>query len=179
MKATIILDFDGTLFNTLPVFYKITKKKLNTFQEIFDCHKNYVRENKPLLLRYSSIWSIFLKKMQENYEIILISETKLRILEFYLSNLKLRFYFQTILGEQVSMSGKRIETIMRILRKKKGLQNIFVSDNKSDLVINFENLLLFPSNDFFSGDVLYFEKHVLNLTQFIEDLKKRNPLNSF
>lgn len=164
----IIVDFDGTLFNTLPVHFRFKKESIVDAQEQLQCHREFIEKKRSSLELYTAEWRRFLHIVSKSHNIYLISESKIEILALYLQNFSLEPYFSGIFGNQFSKDGVRESTIKKLLQETSWL----ISDNPSDLRLQLNSLQKINAQTLYSSDLAFFRQKIISLEKTIFENKK-------
>lgn len=147
MKLPLIIDFDGTLFNTLPVYYKFKKERLYQDEDKIRYHHEFIIKNKSQLDEYSKEWRQFLLKAQEAFRVFLISESPYEEMILYLKAFQMEHYFLEIFGKRLAKDGTRESKIKELIFLYN--QAYLISDNPSDLGLRIDYLKVYSSQYFY------------------------------
>ncbi|PWU10286.1 MAG: hypothetical protein C5B47_02405 [Verrucomicrobia bacterium] len=160
----IIFDFDGTLFNTLPVYFDIKRNRISSQRDVLFWHKQFINRRRASLGEYAEEWK-FLFKRCDGQQIYIISESPHQVLIFYLDTFGLKPYVSGLFGQQLSQDGSRYRTIEKLLLTRKLAW--LISDNPLDLLLRYTTLNIIDARGFYSGGISVFRQKLVNLEKTI------------
>ncbi len=167
---TIILDFDGTLFNTIGLhmsMFRATARK----QNILEICKSYVAENYDTFARQAFEWQKVFATQKEKVDWHLISESQESILKIFTYSFNLSS-FSSIVGGALHYDSIRLNEIKRIdqLSNKLNTKIWLISDSPKDQLYKLPKLELKDSSNFFGNNSDHLKKNLLML---------RNDINAY
>ncbi|OGF23722.1 hypothetical protein A3H09_02960 [Candidatus Falkowbacteria bacterium RIFCSPLOWO2_12_FULL_45_13] len=153
MIKAIIFDFDGVIHNTLELAYKINKKlgAMATLEEYKDFFNGNIYQHKQIFpekvkkffkLQNPKFKKLIIKqnikeelyKLEQDYDLFIISSNMEAALNSYLKNNKIEHIFKEVLGLE---SHKSKVYKFRWLMKKHGLgknNSVFITDTLGDIL---------------------------------------------
>lgn len=161
----IIFDFDGTLFNTLPVHFRIKKQNAYKELDVFLLHQEFVQKRQKILELYTEVWRDLIQKLFKQHKVFLISETSKKILCYYLKTFSLISFFSQIYGNQNFKDGSRESTIRKLLMSKE--ISWLISDNPSDLRLEIVGLQILNAQNLYTKDFSSFCTEIFNFEKTI------------
>ncbi len=178
MKRLLLIDFDGTLFNTLYPTYQILKKRLRREREKIQIHREYIDSNLSKLHFCGEVWKNFLKNFTETYQTILISETSENILRLYLESAYMEPFFTQVKGSLFHRGGDRKRYLVSLLDDFQTEQVILISDSPKDFELEHLKLTVFNSNQFFSSDLCFLRQELTRIRVLIFKLLSLDEKNT-
>gem|GEM_PF-6934271 len=160
----MIFDFDGTLFNTLPVYFEIRKNRISSKKDILIWHERFISRQRKYLEEYADEWKSFFEKCPAQ-QIYIISESSDQVLTLYLNTFVLKSYIAGFFGHRLARDGSRRRTIEELLFL--GEPVWLISDNPFDLLLRLELLNIVDARKFHSGGISVFRQEIVNLEKTI------------
>jgi hypothetical protein len=162
----ILFDFDGTLFNTLPVYHHIKKYRLSLEQDILSCHRRFIERHHPHLEPYAIEWRHLFQKFSL-HQLYIISESTTNVMLLYLEAFSLTTFITKLFGLRFSCDDSRFLTIQELLLYNKTVW--LVSDNPSDLILKLEPLRIIDARSFHANGFSHFRQQIAILERTIFD----------
>lgn len=160
----MIFDFDGTLFNTLPVYFEIQRNRIFSKNNILLSHERFISRQREHLEEYADEWKYFFEKCQAQ-QVYIISESSDQVLSLYLNTFVLEPYIAGFFGHRLARDGSRRRTIEELLFL--GKPTWLISDNPFDLILQLELLNIVDAREFHSGGISVFRQKIVNLGKTI------------
>ncbi len=167
---TIILDFDGTLFNTIGLHMSILRTK-TTSQNVLELCKSYIAKNYDIFEHQAFEWKKVFATQKEKVDWHLISESHESILKIFIDTFNLSS-FSSIVGSALHFDSIRLNEIKRIsqLSKKLNTKIWLISDSPKDQSYKLPNLEIKDSSKFFGNNSDQLKKNLFML---------RNDINAY